>query len=153
MNVDIADAAELEEQTAWQQTKMHQWLAESYVTLSVEKLEKSATASEGHHAFDHSENERRRNRQWSTMYTQSTADGTTANQTPELLPVHLYRQSETRDEAHMDFPNAYSVLNWSELAEMHRTASSKKKKKKVSTSTITHNLRLPKLLTSKTALY
>ena len=56
----------------------------------------------------------------------------------------------TRGGAHMDFPeHLHNVLNRSEFIEMHRTASFRN----IYTNSITHNLQLPILLSSKIVLF
>ena len=56
----------------------YQWLT-SQMILSVKEAEKSVTTGQGHHTIDHLEKLGRKKRQWSTMYIQSTADGTKVN--------------------------------------------------------------------------
>ena len=74
--MDVVDSVQLMEQRdVWQQGKQYQWLT-SQMILSVEEAEKSVTTGQGHHTIDHLEKEGCKKRQWSTIYIQSTADGT-----------------------------------------------------------------------------
>ena len=75
--------------------------------FSVEKL---ATSSKGHHAIEHFEKETRRKTQWSAIYIQSAAGGTTANRTSELLlPVQNQVYLGHGVKHTWTFPNTYTV--------------------------------------------
>ena len=111
LNVDVVDSVELMGlRDVRQQGKQYQWLA-SQMILSVEEAEKSVTTGQGHHTVDHLEKEGRKKRQWSTIYIQSTADGTNVN------CISKYCQCDIRDHltnwmAHIYglSPNTYTVF-------------------------------------------
>ena len=114
LNVDVVGSVEpMEQRNVWQQGKQYQWLA-SLMILSAEEAEKSVTTGQGHHTIDHLEKEGRKKRQWSTIYIQSTADGTKVNR------ISNYCQCNIRDRlsnwvAHIwTFLNIYTVsrLEW-----------------------------------------
>lgn len=86
--------------------------------------------------INHLEKERVEKRQWSTIYIQSTTDGTTVD------PVQCNIGGNLRHgvEDNMDFPeHPHSLFNWCKLIEARHTVSFEK----ILAHTITHNLQLP----------
>ena len=85
--MDVVDSAKLKEQRDSLAAKQTVPLVCVSDNRKCGRFKKSATTGQEYHTVDHLEKEGRRKRQRSTIYIQSTADGTTVNRTSKLLPV------------------------------------------------------------------